>query len=302
MKHTGFSKINYDNLFDLKDISDVPRYVNYNFKGGHRLRQAILNLIYIAGKPVTATQIRVAYFRKYSISKEFFDLSITQVSLLLRNLLLQNDIKRVKRGLYVYNKNKEEVVVEEKPVEVEERFKGKEIYKQLLEVFPKHHCLNKSEVRKLIKEKLPHLNLSENSFASMLIFLKKRNLLHYKNRLYSVNLKQTDRKLDRLRKKIHRIQLDKMLKEQIPIIEIARFFHVSPQNLRNYLKIENISRPLYKGTKIIDLKSNKIWYYKKDCLKDLKITSEQLNKILTGKETLEGYDIHRFKDIKGISK
>lgn len=282
-------------FFNMDDTSDVPYYTNNKFKGGHRLRQAILFLIQTAKRPVTAKQLRVAFYRKYHECKGFQDLSVTQVSLLLRNLIIQKDIKSVSRGVYVINKDESKKTI---ITPVENQFKGMTMAEQILTVFPKRHRLNKSEVRSLIKTKLPHIQMSENSLASMLTYLKKRNFLHYIGNKYSLNLRVKHlTQMEKLSLKVNRAELDKMLNEQVTIIDIARHFHMSPQSMRKYLAHEGISRPLYKGTKLIDLKTGKIWYYIKDCLKELHITSAKLNAILKGDDTLEGHDIKRFKDL-----
>ena len=92
--------------FDISDTSDIPEYTNNSFKGGRNLRYALLYLMEIAKKPVTAKHLRVAFYRKYHDCKNFQDLSVTQVSLLLRNLITQKDILTIERGLYTVNKDK----------------------------------------------------------------------------------------------------------------------------------------------------------------------------------------------------
>ena len=287
-------------FFDISDISDVPHYINNKFKGGHRLRQAILYLIQTAKKPVTALQIRVAFYRKYHECKSFQDLSVTQVSLLLRNLIIQRSIKSVSRGVYVINKDEPKTTIIQKTGSDLDKMS---IAGQVLSVFPKRHRLTKSEVRSLIKTKLSHIQMSENSLASVLTYLKKRNYLYYRDNKYSLNLTiKVSSHLDKLKSRINIKELTKLLNEQMPIVDIAKHFHTSPQYMRKLLASEGISRPLYKGTKIIDLTTGKIWYYKKDCINDLNIKPSKLTDILKGIDTLEGHDIRKLKDLDNEAK
>lgn len=172
--------------FDISDTSDIPEYTNNSFKGGRNLRYALLYLMEIAKKPVTAKHLRVAFYRKYHDCKNFQDLSVTQVSLLLRNLITQKDILTIERGLYTVNKDKkrrEIVPKQNKNTSIE----NGPLVSKILSILAEKPLIDKIELCNLINERTPNLQLSESGLVNILSHLKKGKKITCTKGLYKIN-------------------------------------------------------------------------------------------------------------------
>ena len=172
--------------FDISDTSDIPEYTNNSFKGGRNLRYALLYLMEIAKKPVTAKHLRVAFYRKYHDCKNFQDLSVTQVSLLLRNLITQKDILTIERGLYIVNKDKkrrEIVPKQNKNTSIE----NGPLVSKILSILAEKPLIDKIELCNLINERTPNLQLSESGLVNILSHLKKGKKITCTKGLYKIN-------------------------------------------------------------------------------------------------------------------
>lgn len=175
--------------FDISDTSDIPEYTNNSFKGGRNLRYALLYLMEIAKKPVTAKHLRVAFYRKYHDCKNFQDLSVTQVSLLLRNLITQKDILTIERGLYAVNKDKkrrEIVPKQNKNTSIENR----PLVSKILSILAEKPLIDKIELCDIINERTPNLQLSESGLVNILSHLKKGKKITCTKGLYKINNEQ----------------------------------------------------------------------------------------------------------------
>ena len=172
--------------FDISDTSDIPEYTNNSFKGGRNLRYALLYLMEIAKKPVTAKHLRVAFYRKYHDCKNFQDLSVTQVSLLLRNLITQKDILTIERGLYTVNKDKkrrEIVPKQNKNTSIE----NGPLVSKILSILAEKPLIDKIELCNIINERTPNLQLSESGLVNILSHLKKGKKITCTKGLYKIN-------------------------------------------------------------------------------------------------------------------
>ena len=172
--------------FDISDTSDIPEYTNNSFKGGRNLRYALLYLMEIAKKPVTAKHLRVAFYRKYHDCKNFQDLSVTQVSLLLRNLITQKDILTIERGLYIVNKDKkrrEIVPKQNKNTSIE----NGPLVSKILSILSEKPLIDKIELCNIINERTPNLQLSESGLVNILSHLKKGKKITCTKGLYKIN-------------------------------------------------------------------------------------------------------------------
>lgn len=172
--------------FDISDTSDIPEYTNNSFKGGRNLRYALLYLMEIAKKPVTAKHLRVAFYRKYHDCKNFQDLSVTQVSLLLRNLITQKDILTIERGLYIVNKDKkrrEIVPKQNKNTSIE----NGPLVSKILSILAEKPLIDKIELCNIINERTPNLQLSESGLVNILSHLKKGKKITCTKGLYKIN-------------------------------------------------------------------------------------------------------------------
>ena len=172
--------------FDISDTSDIPEYTNNSFKGGRNLRYALLYLMEIAKKPVTAKHLRVAFYRKYHDCKNFQDLSVTQVSLLLRNLITQKDILTIERGLYTVNKDKkrrEIVPKQNKNTSIE----NGPLVSKILSILAEKPLIDKIELCNIINERTPNLQLSESGLVNILSHLKKSKKITCTKGLYKIN-------------------------------------------------------------------------------------------------------------------
>lgn len=172
--------------FDISDTSDIPEYTNNSFKGGRNLRYALLYLMEIAKKPVTAKHLRVAFYRKYHDCKNFQDLSVTQVSLLLRNLITQKDILTIERGLYTVNKDKkrrEIVPKQNKNTSIE----NGPLVSKILSILAEKPLIDKIELCNIINERTPSLQLSESGLVNILSHLKKGKKITCTKGLYKIN-------------------------------------------------------------------------------------------------------------------
>lgn len=181
--------------FDISDTSDIPEYTNNSFKGGRNLRYALLYLMEIAKKPVTAKHLRVAFYRKYHDCKNFQDLSVTQVSLLLRNLITQKDILTIERGLYVVNKDKKRrkiVPKQNKNTSIE----NGPLVSKILSILAEKPLIDKIELCNIINERTPNLQLSESGLVNILSHLKKSKKITCTKGLYKINstTEKTERK------------------------------------------------------------------------------------------------------------
>lgn len=175
--------------FDISDTSDIPEYTNNSFKGGRNLRYALLYLMEIAKKPVTAKHLRVAFYRKYHDCKNFQDLSVTQVSLLLRNLITQKDILTIERGLYTVNKDKkrrEIVPKQNKNTSIE----NGPLVSKILSILAEKPLIDKFELCNIINERTPNLQLSESGLVNILSHLKKGKKITCTKGLYKINNEQ----------------------------------------------------------------------------------------------------------------
>ena len=175
--------------FDISDTSDIPEYTNNSFKGGRNLRYALLYLMEIAKKPVTAKHLRVAFYRKYHDCKNFQDLSVTQVSLLLRNLITQKDILTIERGLYTVNKDKkrrEIVPKQNKNTSIE----NGPLVSKILSILAEKPLIDKIELCNIINERTPNLQLSESGLVNILSHLKKSKKITCTKGLYKINNEQ----------------------------------------------------------------------------------------------------------------
>ena len=175
--------------FDISDTSDIPEYTNNSFKGGRNLRYALLYLMEIAKKPVTAKHLRVAFYRKYHDCKNFQDLSVTQVSLLLRNLITQKDILTIERGLYTVNKDKkrrEIVPKQNKNTSIE----NGPLVSKILSILAEKPLIDKIELCNIINERTPNLQLSESGLVNILSHLKKGKKITCTKGLYKINKDQ----------------------------------------------------------------------------------------------------------------
>ncbi len=175
--------------FDISDTSDIPEYTNNSFKGGRNLRYALLYLMEIAKKPVTAKHLRVAFYRKYHDCKNFQDLSVTQVSLLLRNLITQKDILTIERGLYTVNKDKkrrEIVPKQNKNTSIE----NGPLVSKILSILAEKPLIDKIELCNIINERTPNLQLSESGLVNILSHLKKGKKITCTKGLYKINNEQ----------------------------------------------------------------------------------------------------------------
>ena len=219
-------------LYDISDISDVPNYKNNKSLSKARLREAILFLLKDAKKPLTSKHLRVAYYRKYNECRGFFDLSVTQVSLLLRNLITQGKIICIERGVYKYNND----FVKNEKISIDKDFNFTD---ELLNIFPKNETLTKREIRLLIKEKIA-IKVPESVLSSRLHYLKRRGYLNYKNHFYELNSNKFVKKEDRYKNKIDKNSLIDLINEGKGKIFIAQHFHVSPDTLKKYLQEENL--------------------------------------------------------------
>ena len=172
--------------FAISDTSDIPEYTNNSFKGGRNLRYALLYLMEIAKKPVTAKHLRVAFYRKYHDCKNFQDLSVTQVSLLLRNLITQKDILTIERGLYIVNKDKkrrEIVPKQNKNTSIE----NGPLVSKILSILAEKPLIDKIELCNIINERTPNLQLSESGLVNILSHLKKGKKITCTKGLYKIN-------------------------------------------------------------------------------------------------------------------
>ena len=172
--------------FDISDTSDIPEYTNNSFKGGRNLRYALLYLMEIAKKPVTAKHLRVAFYRKYHDCKNFQDLTVTQVSLLLRNLITQKDILTIERGLYTVNKDKkrrEIVPKQNKNTSIE----NGPLVSKILSILAEKPLIDKIELCNIINERTPNLQLSESGLVNILSHLKKSKKITCTKGLYKIN-------------------------------------------------------------------------------------------------------------------
>ena len=172
--------------FDISDTSDIPEYTNNSFKGGRNLRYALLYLMEIAKKPVTAKHLRVAFYRKYHDCKNFQDLSVTQVSLLLRNLITQKDILTIERGLYTVNKDKkrrEIVPKQNKNTSIE----NGPLVSKILSILAEKPLIDKIELCNIINERTPNLQLSESGLVNILSHFKKGKKITCTKGLYKIN-------------------------------------------------------------------------------------------------------------------
>ena len=172
--------------FDISDTSDIPEYTNNSFKGGRNLRYALLYLMEIAKKPVTSKHLRVAFYRKYHDCKNFQDLSVTQVSLLLRNLITQKDILTIERGLYTVNKDKkrrEIVPKQNKNTSIE----NGPLVSKILSILAEKPLIDKIELCNIINERTPNLQLSESGLVNILSHLKKGKKITCTKGLYKIN-------------------------------------------------------------------------------------------------------------------
>lgn len=175
--------------FDISDTSDIPEYTNNSFKGGRNLRYALLYLMEIAKKPVTAKHLRVAFYRKYHDCKNFQDLSVTQVSLLLRNLITQKDILTIERGLYTVNKDKKRrkiVPKQNKNTSIE----NGPLVSKILSILSEKPLIDKIELCNIINERTPNLQLSESGLVNILSHLKKGKKITCTKGLYKINNEQ----------------------------------------------------------------------------------------------------------------
>lgn len=185
--------------FDISDTSDIPEYTNNSFKGGRNLRYALLYLMEIAKKPVTAKHLRVAFYRKYHDCKNFQDLSVTQVSLLLRNLITQKDILTIERGLYTVNKDKkrrEIVPKQNKNTSIE----NGPLVSKILSILAEKPLIDKIELCNIINERTPNLQLSESGLVNILSHLKKGKKITCTKGLYKIN--NTSEKTERKKRTI----------------------------------------------------------------------------------------------------
>ena len=140
----------------------------------------------IAKKPVTAKHLRVAFYRKYHDCKNFQDLSVTQVSLLLRNLITQKDILTIERGLYTVNKDKkrrEIVPKQNKNTSIENR----PLVSKILSILAEKPLIDKIELCNIINERTPNLQLSESGLVNILSHLKKGKKITCTKGLYKIN-------------------------------------------------------------------------------------------------------------------
>lgn len=291
-------------LYDISDTTDIPEYVNNNFISGNRLRQAILFLIEQAKRPVTSRQIRVAYFRKYHEAKGFFDLSVTQVSLLLTNLITQKRILRVKRGLFEFNKNFQEEEKQKSIMKTEEKnTSNKKHINQIIEILPEGIEFSKKFIKQLIENKLPDLQLNENAISSWLIYLRRIKILNYKDRRYSLNKDAVNKHLENSKTKEETVDmglLNVFIKTPLTISDIADRMNMSPVTLNKILIKHNITRKRYKGTKIVDFKSKRYWFSFEDCYKELNLPKAYLVQLLENKTKDLLLDLRylREKDVK----
>lgn len=290
-------------LYDISDTTDIPEYVNNQFISGHRLRQAILFLIEKAKRPVSTRQIRVAYYRKYHESRSFFDLSVTQVSLLISNLVTQKKIFRCGRGMFIFNKDS---LLDESRVNKKrnKRSSLNQVTDQIMNVLPLYRTFKKAEIKNIVKKKLPDLNLNDNTLSSWIMYLRKRKLLNYSERLYSVNISEFSNRV-----KTHKARskffdeglLKSYLATPLSVADIAKRLQVSQMKIHNYIVEHNIKRSRAKGSKVIDLKTNQIWNNVSSCCKDLKLTKKEFLDIIKGDKKYEdkrGLKLRYFKDIK----
>lgn len=172
--------------FDLNDTSDIPEYTNNSFKGGRNLRYALLYLMEIAKKPVTAKHLRVAFYRKYHDCKNFQDLSVTQVSLLLRNLITQKDILTIERGVYAINKDKKQRTFVRKQ-NSNTTIENKPLVEKILSILAEKPSIDKNELCNIVNERTPNLQLSESGLVNILSHLKKMKQISCTKGLYKLN-------------------------------------------------------------------------------------------------------------------
>ncbi len=170
--------------FDISDTSDIPEYTNNSFKGGRNLRYALLYLMELAKKPITAKHLRVAFYRKYHDCKNFQDLSVTQVSLLLRNLITQKDVLTVERGVYIVNKDKVKRTITRR---TNTSIENKPLVNLIISILTNKSPIDKNDLCKIINEHSPNLQLSESGLVNILSHLKKRKQITCTKGLYSIN-------------------------------------------------------------------------------------------------------------------
>lgn len=111
---TGRRKMKDNNIFDLKDLSDLPEEVVSGLSKGKKgtFEKNIIKLLTTARRPLNIDEVTVGYYRMFGIKK-----TRKAINMKLYNMSISGnpDIERVKgsRGVYRMRDNLEKEAIDE---------------------------------------------------------------------------------------------------------------------------------------------------------------------------------------------
>ena len=264
-----------ENLFDTKDIEDIE---NFEFDSRDRpvykLNMGrLLDLFKESGEYINAEELRAAYYRKYSSTHDFSDLSLAQVKYLINILNYQHDFK--KRGnKFKYNSEP----------------RAKIDYFDVATMFT-DAVYTATDAYNIYKEKTKAKNLPKGAFVNTLHYLCQKKCLERKNvnKHFEYSLIDINVLNSRLEKTVEMNDFSSIVQNKnLSFDDVCESLGTTRGKLIGSLKRTGIKWQSRKKKRIRDAKSGKIWDSASDCAKELNVSRQHINQSMKRNSPVKG--------------